>query len=86
MKCHIILENETMDSILLKYKISYSDLVKENIGFKLVNLKKGNKLIIPETRKNTNITETTINTIMDGEDSSYQYVCPHCKNVIIVPK
>lgn len=83
MKFHIIGPYDSLDKIVNEYAINIEDLKSANPNIDLFSLKTGDKLII----KKANVTFKEIEENIKIESDEYQkYICPHCKNVILIPK
>lgn len=83
MKYHIVSPYDTLDKIINVYAISVKDLKESNPNVDLFSLKVGDKLIIKKSGNSSVPTEEFDKNQME----EYQkYICPHCKNVILVPK
>ena len=84
MKYHIIKENDSLESLADKYGVSVDDLVEINFN-EVFGL--GKKIKIPEKR-DKNITKN-IDSIYQGDKASVKgdekYICPFCKNIILIP-
>lgn len=50
---HIVCNNETVLAISKRYKVSISDLIKANPNVDLINIKEGDKLVVPNTSEIT---------------------------------
>ena len=89
MKYYIIKKGDTIDSILNKFGITYQNFISLNDGDFKDLIKVGNKIIV----ENNNYSRTykdDINRIYQNKniekDEEIKYICPHCKNIILIPK
>ena len=89
MKYYIIKKGDTIDSILNKFGITYQNFISLNDGDFKDLIKVGNKIIV----ENNNYSRTykdDINRIYQNKniekDEEIKYSCPHCKNIILIPK
>ena len=83
MKVHIYNKYDTLDKIINTYAVSLKDLQKSNENIDLFNLKEGDRLIINHS-KNSFLEHNE--EIPLSNDEYQKYICPHCKNVILIPK
>ena len=89
VKYYIIKKDDTLDKILKNYGITYQKFISLNNG----NIKDlfvaGNKIVIDNNENNRSVKED-INKIYqsnnDRSEDEVKYLCPHCKNIILIPK
>ena len=90
MRYHIVKQGDNVDSIINKYGITYQNYINLNGNDLKRNLEIGEKIKIGEIRRKKSDSINKINEIYKKEielENSYQkYICPHCKNNIIIPK
>ena len=89
MKYYIVKKGDTIDSILNKYGITYQNFISLNNGNFKDLIKEGNKIIIENNVYNRTYKDD-INRIYQNKnnekDEDIKYICPHCKNIILIPK
>ena len=83
MKVHIYNKYDTLDKIINQYAITLNELKKANENLDLFNLKEGDKIIINHSK--TSFYEHN-EEIPLSNDEYQRYICPHCKNIILIPK
>lgn len=83
MKVHIYSKYDTLDKIINTYAVSLKDLQKSNENIDLFNLKEGDRLIINHSKKSFLEHNEEIPL---SSDEYQKYICPHCKNIILIPK
>ncbi len=90
MRYHIVKLGDNVDKIINMYGITYQNYINLNGNDLKRNLDVGEKIKIGEIRRKKIDSVTKINDIYKENhdiDLSYQkYICPHCKNIIIIPK
>lgn len=89
MKYYIIKKGDTIDSILNKFGITYQNFISLNDGDFKDLIKVGNKIIV-EDNNYSRTYKDDINRIYQNKniekDEEIKYICPHCKNIILIPK
>lgn len=89
MKYYIIKKGDTIDSILNKFGITYQNFISLNDGDFKDLIKVGNKIIVDNNNYSRTYKED-INRIYQNKniekDEEIKYICPHCKNIILIPK
>ncbi len=83
MKIHIVKKYETIDDIINKYMLNYNQLKLLNPDVDLMHLKVNDKIIVEDEKTLLKVED---NNLKLSSDSYQKYVCPHCKNVILIPK
>lgn len=90
MRYHIVKQGDNVDKIINMYGITYQNYINLNGSDLKRNLEIGEKIKIGEIRRKKIDPITKINEIYkenNNLDFNYQkFICPHCKNVIIIPK
>ena len=89
MRYHIVKIGDSVDKIINMYGITYQNYINLNGNDLLRNLEVGEKIKIGELRKSNEAINKINNIYKNNEDIDlkYQkYICPHCKNIIIIPK
>ena len=86
---YIIKKGDTIDSILIKFCITYQNFISLNDGDFKDLIKVGNKIIV-EDNNYSRTYKDDINRIYQNKsienDEEIKYICPHCKNIILIPK
>jgi LysM repeat protein len=85
MKYHIVKEDDNLHSIAKNYGVSEEDLIEINFN-EVFGL--GKKIKIPQKRdKNItkNIDDIYVNNIQSNKREDEKYICPFCKNIILIP-
>lgn len=88
MKFHIVQVGEDVNKICNIYNINKDILEKLNPTINSRNLIVGEKLRVIE-KEDKKIVEdiSSIYTTKDEDDvQDEKYICPHCKNIILIPK
>jgi len=89
MKYYIVKKGDTIDKILNNFGITYQNFISLNNGSIKDLIKEGNKIKIGDYRIDFSIKEN-INKIYQNNkninEDEVQYICPYCKNIIIIPK
>ncbi|MBQ9730929.1 MAG: LysM peptidoglycan-binding domain-containing protein [Bacilli bacterium] len=83
MKVHIYNKYDTLDKIINQYAISLDELKKANQNLDLFSLKEGDRVNIVYNKQTFKQIE---NEIPLSNDEFQRYICPHCKQVILIPK
>lgn len=83
MKVHIFTKYDTIDKIINNYAISLDDLKKANPSLDLFNLKIGEKIYIKHFDDTFKQIDNEINL---SSEEFQKYICPHCKNIILIPR
>ena len=83
MKVHIYSKYDTLDKIINNYAISLNELKKVNQNLDLFNLKEGDRILIEHHKTLFKENENEVD--LDKEQSQ-KYICPHCKQIILIPK
>lgn len=90
MKFHIVKENETIDTIKTIYKMDDSEFLNINRLSSKNKLEVGQKVRVIDHNKYVTDTINSINEVINKDEEVQtevkKYVCPHCKNIIIIPK
>jgi hypothetical protein len=90
MRYHIVKLGDNVDKIINMYGITYQNYINLNGNDLKRNLDVGEKIKIGDIRRKKIDSITKINDIyIDNQDLDFdyqKYICPHCKNVIIIPK
>ena len=91
MKFHIIQAGETIEKIKKMYKMDDDELSFLNPDYRIKKYEIGDRIRVKEDLTTTKIVEN-INTIYSSKkdkqniNEEKKYICPHCKNIIIIPK
>lgn len=89
MQFYIIKKEDTLDKILNNYGLTYQKFISLN-GSNIKELfKVGNKIIIDNASFTRSYNEDIIKIYEENKDienEEIKYICPHCKNIIIIPK
>lgn len=90
MRYHIVKPEDTIDAILNKYGITYQQYINLN-GDKITKrLLVGEKIKIGDIRVSKDTLDYNINNLYErniyNDSNEQKYICPHCKNIIIIPK
>ena len=83
MKVHIYSKYDTLDKIINRYAISLDDLKNSNPDLDLFRLKEGDRVKIIKTNKSFKEINEEVSLT---NDEYQQYICPHCKKIILIPK
>lgn len=91
MKIHIVQAGETVDKILKKYNMSENDFSVLNPDSLYRQYEVGDKIRVKDNNNTQQIIEDISSlyqskkvSVNDLEDQ--KYICPHCKNIILIPK
>jgi len=91
MKIHILQAGETVEKILKKYNMSEKDFSTLNPDARYRQYEVGDKIRVKEINNTQQIIDDISTlyqnkkvSISDLEDQ--KYICPHCKNIILIPK
>lgn len=89
MQFYIVKKEDTLDIILNKFGLTYQKFISLNNSNIKELIKEGNKVIIKDYELarsfNDNITKIYEETLIE-KNEEMKYICPHCKNIIIIPK
>lgn len=89
MRYYIIKKDDTLDKILNNFGLTYQNFISMNSGNLNDIIKVGNKIKIGELRQSLNF-KTNINKIYQetniDNNIETEYICPYCKNIIIINK
>lgn len=89
MRYYIIKKDDTLDKILNNFGLTYQNFISMNSGNLNDIIKVGNKIKIGELRQSLNY-KTNINKIYQetniDNNIETEYICPYCKNIIIINK
>ena len=88
MKFHIVQVGEDINKICSIYNIERETLERLNPTINSRNLMVGEKIRVihkEETKFVDDISSIYINNKNDDFDDE-KYICPHCKNIILIPK
>jgi len=83
MKVHIFSKFDTLDKIINQYAITIDELKKANEELNIYSLKEGDKIKIIKTK---NSFKEVSEEIKLEQEEFQKYICPHCKQVILIPK
>ena len=89
MKFHIVQAGETLDFIKKKYKMNDKEfsILNPDCTFKKYNV--GDSVRVKEVDNASKIVESIENIYENKGESKEKeekkYICPHCKNIIIIP-
>ena len=83
MKVHIFNKYDTLDKIINTYAISINELKQANPNLDLFNLSEGDKILIEYNKQSFKQIE---NDILLEKEEYQKYICPHCKQIILIPK
>ena len=86
MKFHIVQAGESKEKIAKLYNVDIEDISKLNPTINNRELIVGEKIRIGDSSNLVNdISQIYINNQKDLVEEE-KYICPHCKNIIIIPK
>jgi len=86
MKFHIVKLGEDKEKIAKLYNMDLEDIYKMNPTINNRELIVGEKIKVSES---STIIENISKIYLDSsssEDKEEMYICPHCKNIIIIPR
>ena len=88
MKFHIVKHGEDKEKIAKLYNVDLEDITKMNPTINNRELIVGEKIKISD---NSNTIENISKIYLESSNNSDEqkeemYICPHCKNIIIIPK
>ena len=90
MRYHIVKVGDSVDKIINMYGITYQNYINLNGDDLKRKLDIGEKIKIGDIRRKNIDYISKINEIyltnIDEELNYQKYICPHCKNVIIIQK
>ena len=88
MKFHIVKFGEDKEKIAKLYNINLDDITKLNPTINNRELIVGEKIKISDTSSVTidNISKIYLDSSNGDEQREEMYICPHCKNIIIIPR
>lgn len=88
MKFHIVKHGEDKEKIAKLYNVELEDITKLNPTINNRELIVGEKIKISDN--NESVIESINQIYVDAneklEDKEEMYICPHCKNIIIIPR
>lgn len=87
MQFYIIKKDDTLDNILNRFGLTYQRFISLNNSNIKDLIKVGNKIIIDNSNRTYN--DDIIKLYEEKQNDSLEelkYICPHCKNIIIIPK
>lgn len=88
MKFHIMQAGESIDSIKKKYKMNDEEFSFLNPDYRYKKYEVGDSIRVKEVDNASKIVDN-INTIYSSKKNEIKeerkYICPHCKNIIIIP-
>lgn len=89
MNYYIVKKDDTLDKILNTYGITYQNFISLNEGNIKEIIKEGNKIKLGNLRYDFNF-KNNINRIYQStkveKDIDNQFICPYCKNIVVIPK
>ena len=83
MKVHIVSKYDTLDKIINNYAISLKELKAVNPEIDFYTLKDGDRIIIEH---NKSLFKDVDNDVAIDSEEYQKYICPHCKQIILIPK
>lgn len=83
MKVHIFSKYDTLDKIINNYAISLKELKSANPEIDFYTLKDGDRIIIEH---NKTLFKDVGNDVAIDSEEYQKYICPHCKQIILIPK
>ncbi len=88
MKYHIVQLGEDINKICKMYGMERETLEKLNPTINSRSLIAGEKLriVIKEDKKILDDISSIYTNDKKDEDQEEKYICPHCKNIIIIPR
>lgn len=89
MRYYIIKQGDSIDKILNKFGITYQNFISLNDSNIKELIKVGNKIKIGNIRIDSSLKENINKIYQDSKrenDDEFKYICPYCKNIIIIPK
>ena len=87
MKFHIVKHGEDKEKIAKLYNIDLGEITKMNPTINNRELIVGEKIKISDnTTTIDNISKIYLDSVNDDKQSEEMYICPHCKNIIIIPR
>lgn len=89
MKFHIVQAGETIDVIKKKYKMDDKEFSVLNPDCMFKKYSIGDSVRVKDSDNTTKIVEN-IETIYESKGTidhkeEKKYICPHCKNIIVIP-
>lgn len=89
MQFYIIKKEDTLDKVLNNFGLTYQKFISLNGSNIKEIIKEGNKIIIENSSFNRSYNEDIIKIYEESKEDNNEemkYICPHCKNIIIIPK
>ena len=83
MKVHIVSKYDTLDKIINNYAISLNELKAANPEIDFYTLKAGDRITIEH---NKSLFKHVDNDVVIDSEEYQKYICPHCKQIILIPK
>lgn len=88
MKFHIVKYGEDKEKIAKLYNLELDDITRLNPTINNRDLIVGEKIKIGDSKEETieSITKIYSSSSKDEDVKEEMYICPHCKNIILIPK
>lgn len=88
MKFHIVKHGEDKEKIAKLYNLNLEDITRLNPTINNRELIVGEKIKIGDSNDSIieNITKIYSDSSKDENIKEEMYICPHCKNIILIPK
>ncbi|MBR3890500.1 MAG: LysM peptidoglycan-binding domain-containing protein [Bacilli bacterium] len=88
MKFHIVKYGEGKEKIAKLYNLELEDITRLNPTINNRELIVGEKIKIGDNKESLieNITKIYSDSSKDESIKEEMYICPHCKNIILIPK
>ena len=89
LQYYIVKKDDTLDKILNKFGLTYQKFISLNGSNIREQIKEGNKIIIESVILNRTYNEDIAKIYEEYKEDlneEMKYICPHCKNIIIIPK
>ena len=88
MKFHIVKYGEDKEKIAKLYNLEFEDITRLNPTINNRELIVGEKIKIGDNKESLieNITKNYSESSKDESINEEMYICPHCKNIILIPK
>jgi LysM repeat protein len=89
MQYYIVKKDDTLDKILNKFGLTYQKFISLNSSNINELIKVGNKILVNNSNFNRSYKDDINKIYLDNQyenEEELKYICPHCKNIIIIPK
>ena len=89
MQYYIVKKDDTLDKILNKFGLTYQKFISLNNSNINDLIRVGNKILVNNNYLNRTYKDDINKIYLENKinnEEEIKYICPHCKNIIIIPK